>query len=52
MNIDITNSNDSISNGEHDDLIMVTNSQEDELNRNKIKIYNAVSKANQSSKLG
>ena len=33
MNIDITNSNDSISNGEHDGLTMVTNSEEDELNK-------------------
>ena len=39
MNIDITNSNDCTSNGEHDGLTTVTNSEEDELNRNKIKIY-------------
>ena len=39
MNIDITNSNNCTSNGEHDGLTTVTNSEEDELNRNKIKIY-------------
>ena len=39
MNIDVINSNDSTSNGEHDGLTTVTNSEEDELNRNKIKIY-------------
>ena len=38
MNIDITDLNYSISNGEHDGLTKVTNSVEDELNRNKIKI--------------
>lgn len=38
MNIDITDLNYSISNGEHDGLTKVTNSEEDELNRNKIKI--------------
>ena len=38
MNIDITNSNDCTSNGEHDGLTTVTNSEEDELNRNKINI--------------
>ena len=37
MNIDITNSNYSNSNGEHDGLTMITNSEEDELNRNKLK---------------
>ena len=38
MNIDITDLNYSISNGEHDGLTKVTNTEEDELNRNKIKI--------------
>ena len=38
MNIDIYNSNDSISNGKYDGLTRVTNSEEDELNRNKIEI--------------
>ena len=35
MNIDITDSNDSTSNGEHDGLTIVTNSEEDKLNTNK-----------------
>ena len=38
MNINVTDSNDSIGNGEHDGLTTVTNSEEDELNRNKIYI--------------
>ena len=38
MNINVTDSNCSIINGEHDGLTTVTNSEEDELNRNKIKI--------------
>ena len=38
MNIVITDSNDSISNGEHEGLTTITNSEQDELNRNKIKI--------------
>ena len=38
MNIDITDLNYSISNGDNDGLTKVTNSVEDELNRNKIKI--------------
>ena len=38
MNIDITDLNYSISNGDNDGLTKVTNSVEDELNRNKIEI--------------
>ena len=38
MNINVTDLNRSIINGEHDGLTTVTNSEEDELNRNKIKI--------------
>ena len=38
MNINVTDLNCSIIHGEHDGLTMVTNSEEDELNRNKIKI--------------
>ena len=37
MNFDITDSNDSTINGEHDSLTTVNNSEEDELNKNKIK---------------
>ena len=38
MNIDITDSNDGSLHGEHDGLTAVTNSKEDEINRNKIEI--------------